>query len=81
MPRQQSPPLTVPHHGSENNFDPELVETVEPNLCVVAAAQYKGWRHPGTTVVQNIASLGIPLAVVTNGPASRLIEIFRVEIE
>jgi hypothetical protein len=69
--------LTIPHHGSENNFDKDIIEKINPDLAVVAAAPYSKWRHPGTKVVQAIATQGIPLAVVTHGKHSKLIECVR----
>ena len=56
--------LTVPHHGLENNFRPELL-TDGPSIFVVAADSYRKWRHPATSVVQAIASAGAQLAFVT----------------
>ena len=66
--------LTVPHHGSEGNFDPELVTKVEPDFCVAAADAFGKWRHPGTKVVQAIASEGRFLSVVTSQKASKVTE-------
>lgn len=57
--------LTLPHHGSEDNFDPELIFAVKPSMFVVAADYHKGWRHPGSTVIQAVASAGGVVSVVT----------------
>ena len=71
--------LTVPHHGSEGNFDPELLSKVNPNFCIAAADAFGKWRHPGTKVVQAIASQGRFLSVVTSQAASEVVE--RAEID
>ncbi|MFT8783858.1 hypothetical protein [Acetobacter syzygii] len=57
--------LTMPHHGSDGNFHPDLLDKVEPTLCVAAADRISNWRHPGTSVVQSVASRGILLFVAT----------------
>ena len=66
--------LTIPHHGSERNFDPELLTRVDPSFCVAAAAPVGTWRHPGTAVVQAIASHGLFLSVVTSATSSQVEE-------
>lgn len=66
--------FVLPHHGSEHNFHVELLEVIRPNLCVAAADRYSNWRHPGTAVVQQVASVGTPLAVVTSGEPSGIVE-------
>lgn len=66
--------LTIPHHGSEGNFHEELLDKIEPRLCVAAADSFGKWRHPGTTVVQAIASRGRFLSLVTSAQASEVVE-------
>ena len=66
--------LTIPHHGSENNFDPELLTRVAPSFCVAAADAVGKWRHPGTAIVQAVASHGLFLSVVTSATSSRVEE-------
>lgn len=48
----------LPHHGSERNFDPELVRRLRPELSIACAAPFAKWRHPGTSVVQAICDEG-----------------------
>jgi hypothetical protein len=71
---EQVTTLTLPHHGSENNFHPELVECIEPDLCVASADQFSFWRHPGSGVTQAIASVGKFVSVVTSDPRSEVSE-------
>lgn len=71
---QQVHTFMVPHHGSEGNFDKALVEAIKPLLCVAAADYVPNWRHPGTRVVQDAASYGAGLSVVTSSPASQIYE-------
>lgn len=71
--------LTIPHHGSDNNFNAELLERVEPCFCVVAADAVGKWRHPGTKVLQAIASHGRFLSVVTSNEASTVEEMAYID--
>jgi phage terminase large subunit GpA-like protein len=41
--------LTMPHHGSERNFHPDLLRQIGPALCVAAADSYRDWRHERRT--------------------------------
>lgn len=76
--------LTVPHHGAEPNSDDALYKAVKPNLCIVPAARVVSdhdadgnpveWSHPATAVVRHIGDQGIPLMMVTDTEASRIIE-------
>lgn len=66
--------LLLPHHGSEHNFDPDILTAIEPGLTVASAAPYKTWRHPGSAVVQAVASNGHPVWVVTEAQDSRIRE-------
>ncbi|TBY07343.1 hypothetical protein [Rhizobium laguerreae] len=67
--------LTLPHHGSESNFDAELLTAIEPNHFVAAADKFSKWRHPGTGVLQAVASHGRFISVVTSQSASEVIEV------
>ena len=71
--------LTIPHHGSENNFCEELLSRVNPNFCVVAADAVGKWRHPGTKIVQAVASHGLFLSVATSQKASEVEEKAQVD--
>jgi len=66
--------LLLPHHGSERNFHPDLLAALSPTFCVVSAAPYHKWRHPGTAVIQALASSGRPLWVTTEAEASEVRE-------
>jgi glyoxylase-like metal-dependent hydrolase (beta-lactamase superfamily II) len=72
--------LTIPHHGSEKNFDAELLTKIDAHHFVVAADAFGKWRHPGTSVVQAIGSHGRFLTVVTSSPASMLTESASLQI-
>ena len=71
--------LTIPHHGSENNFDEEVLARVNPCCCVVAADAVGNWRHPGTKIVQAIASHGCFLSVVTSKKTSEVTESVQID--
>lgn len=70
--------LTLPHHGSRHNFDPQLLRSVGPAFCVAAADRYSTWQHPGATVVQAIASHPAVLQTVTSARSARAWEIARL---
>lgn len=66
--------LTLPHHGSEGNFHSELLDRVQPSFLVAAADQVGKWRHPGSNVVQAVASFGKFVSTVTSAEMSRVEE-------
>lgn len=66
--------FTLPHHGSEGSFDKSLLEKIKPRHCVVAADHMPNWRHPGTSVVQAVASAGSVLSVVTSAKIAQIEE-------
>lgn len=66
--------LTLPHHGSEHNFHPDLLKAVNPKLCVAAADSFSTWKHPGAHVVQHVCSHPSLLQVVTSKHRSRVWE-------
>jgi hypothetical protein len=68
--------LTMPHHGSERNFHPDLLKQVGPALCIAAADVYRDWRHPATSVVQAVASAGLPFRLVTASEKTALASMF-----
>ncbi len=70
--------LTLPHHGSENNFHEELVTKISPRLTMAAADKYSKWRHPGAHVVQSVCSHGSAVHVVTSKLPSQLREYVEV---
>lgn len=71
--------LTLPHHGSEHNFDAALLDRIRPSFCVASADRFSSWRHPGTTVVQLVASTGRFLSVVTSNDESEVTETIAVD--
>lgn len=66
--------ITLPHHGSESNFDVTLLDRIQPSFCIAAADRFGKWRHPGTSVVQAVASTGRFLSVVTASEQSEVVE-------
>jgi hypothetical protein len=62
--------MTLPHHGSDNNSGDELLDRVKPCDCVVSADRYSTWQHPGSEITYNLASRGIPMAMVTSDRTS-----------
>lgn len=66
--------LALPHHGSDHNFHPALLDRIKPSFCVAAADQFSTWRHPGTAVAQSVASTGRFLSVVTANIDSEVTE-------
>lgn len=69
--------MTLPHHGSDHNLNPKLIETIGAYFFVAAADQFAKWRHPGTKVIQAVASIGRFVSVVTSAQSSRVVELAR----
>lgn len=65
--------LTLPHHGSAVGFHPKLTTDINPHFYV-AAASLKYGTHPGTEVIQAVASSGRFLSVVNANLASEIVE-------
>jgi hypothetical protein len=70
--------MSLPHHGSDNNADDKLLDKGEPTLCVASADRFSTWRHPGTRILQRLASRGIPMVLVTSGKESEFAEVVEV---
>jgi len=66
--------LTLPHHGSANSFDPELLKKISARYCVATANQHRTWHHPASSVVQAVFEAGMELHVATSGTKSRFAE-------
>lgn len=66
--------MTLPHHGSEANFSAELLSGIDPENCIAAADKIGKWRHPGSRVIQLVASAGKMLFVATSAVPSRFEE-------
>jgi hypothetical protein len=66
--------LTVPHHGSDHNHNPELVKRIDASFHIVAADAFSTWRHPGSKMTQCVASMGRFLSVVTSNSKSEVKE-------
>lgn len=64
----------LPHHGSAHNFRSELLDAIDPALCLAAAAPYSNWKHPGAAVIQAANSRGCPLWTVTGDRRSEVQE-------
>jgi hypothetical protein len=70
--------LTLPHHGSDHNHNAELIGRIGATIHVAAADAYSNWRHPGTKVMQCLASMGRFLWVATSSKKSEIIETVHV---
>jgi len=62
--------LMLPHHGSDRNFHEDLISRIKPRLFFAAADKIGKWRHPGSRVIQLVASSGNFVSVVTSSPDS-----------
>lgn len=66
---------SLPHHGSADNFCPELLGLVpDPHALRYATAKHESTKHPAPFVRRQIAELGLELSLVTEHPSSRLTE-------
>lgn len=55
--------FTLPHHGSAHDFNDNLLASVKPSYCPVAADAVKNWQHPAASVTRAVASAGASLLV------------------
>ncbi|MBC7906382.1 MAG: MBL fold metallo-hydrolase [Rhodospirillaceae bacterium] len=62
--------MTLPHHGSDHNFHPDLLSRVQAAVYIAAADHITTWHHPGSETVQSICSVPAVLQVVTSAPPS-----------
>ncbi|MEN0653400.1 MULTISPECIES: MBL fold metallo-hydrolase [Hyphobacterium] len=69
--------MTLPHHGSDHNFNPKLIEFFRPTFAVAPADEFANWRHPGSGVVRRVAERGARLEPVTSDPQTRFMETFQ----
>lgn len=66
--------FTLPHHGSDHNFDAQLLDNINPLICVAAADRYKTWQHPGSHTIQAVCSHPAIAHVVTSDACSAVFE-------
>ncbi len=66
--------FTLPHHGSDHNFHGDLLDAIRPDFCIASADRYSKWRHPGSYVIQEVASRGFLLFAVTSRERSSVCE-------
>jgi hypothetical protein len=67
--------FTLPHHGSDENFHPDLLAKIEAGFCVAASDAHSKWRHPGTATIQAVAGTGRFVSNVTSSAHSTFFEI------
>jgi competence protein ComEC len=53
--------LVVPHHGSRSSSTPGFIQTVRPQLALLAIGHRNRYRHPHPEVVARYRELGIAL--------------------
>jgi hypothetical protein len=70
--------LTLPHHGSDHNFHPDLLDSIDPHFCIAAADAYSTWKHPGPRTVQGVCSRGASIHVVTSDTRSTAREYVKI---
>lgn len=66
--------LLLPHHGSHRNFDPEILDFPNLDLCIAVADEpQRGYKHPSDTVVLAVARKRKWLWHVSKEPRSGLV--------
>ena len=70
--------MTLPHHGSDHNFNIRLVNELSCEFYVAAADKYANWKHPGPFSIQSVASKGRFVNVVTSSKLSGVVENVRI---
>jgi hypothetical protein len=66
--------LTLPHHGSDDNFHLDLLTKICANFYVAASDAFSNWRHPGTATIQGVAGAGKFVSNITSSVRSRFFE-------
>ncbi|MGE3702814.1 MAG: MBL fold metallo-hydrolase [Hyphomicrobiaceae bacterium] len=66
--------FTLPHHGSDHSFDPDLLDRLSAKIYIAAADRFSTWKHPGPYTIQAVCSVPAVLQVVTSKQASRAFE-------
>lgn len=66
--------LNVPHHGSDHNHNSDFITRIDAFIHVAAADNYSKWRHPGSKIMQCVASMGRFLSIVTSNTKSEVEE-------
>lgn len=72
--------VTLPHHGSRANFDPELL-TMGNIVFVASAGFYSQYDHPHDDVREAVIAAGKWLRVCTERPDSILPELFTFRLK
>jgi beta-lactamase superfamily II metal-dependent hydrolase len=65
--------LSLPHHGSKHNFDPEVLGALRPSL-VFATCPNQSAHHPSSGVVRMVRQTGALFAKVDESPSNELHE-------
>ncbi len=66
--------LLLPHHGSKHNFDPEVLEFPNLELCAVSAGDPSRYCHPSPSVELEISNQKKIFCHVSQFPQSALYE-------
>jgi len=53
--------LQIPHHGSIENFNPQILSRLKPEFTIVSYGRNNQYGHPSDKVLSDILSLHIPL--------------------
>lgn len=64
--------LQLPHHGSDKNFNPDLLSHFPNALCFVCYGSRNNYHHPGNHVIDAFKLTGRPLYQVNELSVSRL---------
>lgn len=66
--------LAVPHHGSRENSDSRLFDSMRPNFAVIASSPRGGYGHPHFETVHRASDSGAQLVIVNECAATRFTE-------
>lgn len=71
--------ITLPHHGSRNNWSINVLRKLERvRTVVVSAHPPRNWRHPHPDVLEELLRHGLEVRWVRRDLASRHVQFFRV---
>ena len=66
--------LLLPHHGSDRNFSPELLQYQDLACCVASAGDPSQYSHPGVEVIESVRLQGRIFRHVSERPGTLFCE-------
>lgn len=62
--------ITIPHHGSQHNYNPCLTDNRRV-FCIISAGTKNAYQHPHASVVKDLLQKRIPTFLINENPKSK----------